>query len=170
MVFKWTPSFTQGRPEPYIIGFDTYDSETNPSIPDDSIDVDIVVNDIMGWLKEPSIVQGGVSSKEVIIPGIPQYTQVAAVLGTTITIEAKAEPPDNTKALFYECIWSLNGVKQKGLPKGAGFNIGRDLTARLRWNIPSDAKVSDTHKFEFRVKDSILGTPKLTKAIQVRLK
>jgi hypothetical protein len=51
MVSSWVPGPTQGRPEPYIIGFDTYDSETNPSIPDDSIDVDIIVNDIQTRLK-----------------------------------------------------------------------------------------------------------------------
>lgn len=45
--FRWTPSGAQGRSNPYIIGFDSYNGETNPQLPDDSIDIYVTVNDAM---------------------------------------------------------------------------------------------------------------------------
>ena len=42
-VFRWIPTPQQVQPAPYMIGFDTYDGETNPALPDDSIDVDVDV-------------------------------------------------------------------------------------------------------------------------------
>jgi hypothetical protein len=102
-----------------------------------------------------------------LIEWINEPRNATVTAGSTVTIPVRAQNFSGGPALFYDCGWYLNNVRQAGLPPGATFTIGPDRMTRLTWNVPPGINPSDQYKFQFCVWDDLLSAPKLAKTVQI---
>jgi hypothetical protein len=104
-----------------------------------------------------------------IVTWIKEPMDAKVKAGSSVTIEAQSQNAEAGNMLFYSCVWYLDGVRQRGLPQGASYRIGRDLVTRFSWNVPLTADLIKTNKFVFCAMDNILGPVKLAKTIEIKL-